>query len=258
MAGPLPRPDGAGERAIAPWLPVPDLKSDIAPAVYVNWLVRAGNLQRRLPAPLVLQTVGPDAKYGVFTVVAFRHGNFGPRFLGPLRRLAPSPIQGNWRTYVKNLGTGRTGVHFLTTTIDQRLYRLAAKLTADDVPMQATTCAISADDGTHVVIDGGTSSPTLKGDWMPSNATADGPWSHAFPSWQAMLEFVVPQDRALSVRDGRVTRIELGLDIPLDSVQPLAGVVTCPFADALPVEGAPWSFFVPRVGLHYKRQRWDT
>lgn len=36
----------------------------------------------------------------LLTVLTYRHGHFGPAFLGPLRKLLPSPLQSNWRVYL--------------------------------------------------------------------------------------------------------------------------------------------------------------
>jgi hypothetical protein len=245
-----------GRRAWAPWLPVPRLRSDVAPALYVNWLAATDRVAPFVPAPLELQRVGPGGRFAVLTVVAFRHGHFGPQGLGPLRRLAPSPVQSNWRTYVVHPATGRAGVHFLTTTVSNPLYRLAARLTADNVPMRPCRGRPRRTEERvecHLRHRGAT---VLRGNWTVAAAPSAGPWSPAFPSWDAMLDFVVPQDAALAVRDGRVARIELRLGIPRDQLQALEGPVACPPFDGL-AASAPWAFWVPAVDLRYERQRWD-
>lgn len=255
---------GPGEtspsRAWAPWLPVPPLRSDIRPAVYVNWLVPAERAAALVPSPLRLQRVGARGAHAVVTVVAFRHGHFGFRFLGPLRRLAPSPAQSNWRVYAQNPATGRRGVFFLATTISNPLYTAMARLTADNVPMRRPRRSVVEAQGASVRVElagGAPPVPDLQGSWTEAPVPSHGPWSEAFPDWRAMLDHVVPQERALAVRDGRAVRIELGLDIPLDSVRPLEGEARSAWLEPLVGAARPWAFWAPRVGLSYHAQRRD-
>lgn len=246
---------GGGRRAWAPWLPVPRLQSDVAPALYVNWLVAADRLASWVPAPLLLQEPVPG--WGLVTIVAFQHGHFGPRALGPLRRLTPSPFQSNWRTYVRNPATGKAGVHFLTTTVSNPLYRFAARATADNVPMRPARGTVLASEGRVSCRLANPSCTLLSGSWEPVPVPSAGPWKKAFSDWATMLEFVVPQDRAMAVRGGRVACIELRLGIPRTSIQPLEGEVACPPLKDVVGDARPWSFWVPRVDLAYERQEWD-
>ena len=41
-----------------------------------------------------------EGGHTLLTVLTYRHGHFGPAFLGPLRKLLPSPLQSNWRVYL--------------------------------------------------------------------------------------------------------------------------------------------------------------
>jgi hypothetical protein len=71
---------------------------------------------------MVMRRARPDETFGRYALVSFltyRHGHFGPRRFGPMRHLMPSPIQTNWRIYVRDLHTGREGVYFLTTATDR-------------------------------------------------------------------------------------------------------------------------------------------
>lgn len=275
-----------GWRAWAPWLPVPRLRSDIAGAVYVNWLAPAHAIAALVPAPLQLQRVGPAGQWAVLTVVAFRHGHFGPRAWGPLRRLAPSPVQSNWRTYVTS-PAGRRGVYFLATTVSHPLYALAARLTADNVSMRQprrNRVAVTAEEVSVDLSPGRGYTPSLVGHWHRT-APSSGPWpgpapqagpvrpgaaaaragpeatgwgahpaSAAFSSAQAMCAFVVPQDCELAVRDGRVVFIDLRLDVPATEPLQPAAPVACSLQALAPGQ-PPWAFLAPRVRLDYRRQR---
>jgi hypothetical protein len=86
-----------------------------------------------------------------------------------------------------------------------------------------------------------------------------GPWSAAFASYEEMLAYAVPQDRALTAQPWHawVTRQEIRLDIPLDACQPLAGDVSSRTARALVGEAEPFSFLVPSVYFRFDAERHD-
>lgn len=240
---------------------MPPLRSDINAAVYVNWLVPTSALATHIPPPLELQTVGASEKHAVVTVVVFRHGHFGFRFLGPLRRLAPSPIQSNWRTYVRNPGTGRRGVFFLTTTVSNLLYTLMARLTADNVPMhrpRRSRIETRPSGTVTVLLQGGRGgTPDLAGQWQETPVPPGGPWALGFRDWDAMLGHIVPQERSLAVRNGRVVRLDLELEIPLGHLRPLRGQVRTTFLTPLVGNLPSWAFWTPKVRLGYHAQRRD-
>jgi hypothetical protein len=110
-------------------LPLPRLRSDVGDVLYLNWLVPAAALEQRLGRGLSVQRLGDQA---VLTALVFRHGHFGPAFLGPLRALLPSPIQCNVRIYLQ---TPPLHVAFLANSIDHPLYVLGARLGSDGLPV---------------------------------------------------------------------------------------------------------------------------
>jgi hypothetical protein len=109
-------------RALTELFPVPAMVSDITDVIYVNYLVDASRLEPLVPAGLELQRVGTKGELAVFTFLTFRHGGFGPRLLGPLRRLLPSPVQTNWRIYVRDPRSGHAGVHFVTNAVSSTIH----------------------------------------------------------------------------------------------------------------------------------------
>src|SRR5262249_8404586 len=86
-------------RAYCEWLPQVAFLSDITDVIYVNYLVEADRLEPFVPLGLELQRLGRTGRYALFTHLTYRHGHFGPRLFGPLRRLLPSPVHSNWRIY---------------------------------------------------------------------------------------------------------------------------------------------------------------
>jgi hypothetical protein len=244
-------------RALAERLPTPAFVSDITTVIYVNYLVDADRLKPLVPPGLELHRVGPDGRWSVFTFLTFRHGHFGPRLLGPLRALLPSPIHTNWRIHVRDAAHGREGIYFVTNAIASSVHALAARLMSEGMPMHVLKTADLRRDGDRLALrlDPGTgSAPDAEGDFQVlASAPATGPWSAAFGSWREMLEFVVPQDRALSTQPwhGRVTRQEIRLDIPLEKCLPLEGPVRSRAANALVGDAAPFSFLVEKVRFRF-------
>ncbi len=122
-------------RALIGLIPALPMDSDITDVIYVNYLVEAQYLEGLVQPPLQLQRLGPGGRYALFTFLTFRHGHFGPRSLGPLRKLFRSPIQSNWRIHVYDPVTGKRGIQFLTIAITGPFYALAARLLAENIPM---------------------------------------------------------------------------------------------------------------------------
>lgn len=104
-------------RLLGEYLPALVMDSDISDVVYVNYLLPASMLSPLATPPLKLQRLGRDGSLAMFTFLTYRHGHFGPRCFGPLRRLWPSPIQSNWRIYVEGPDGDKRGVQFVTTAI---------------------------------------------------------------------------------------------------------------------------------------------
>ncbi len=86
-----------------------------------------------------------------------------------------------------------------------------------------------------------------------------GPWSAAFGSWEEMLAFVVPQDRAMSTQqwEGQVTRQEIQLGIPLAACEPIAGQVKSRAAETIVGDAQPFCFRVPAVSFRFESEQRD-
>ncbi|MEK6703166.1 MAG: DUF2071 domain-containing protein [Planctomycetota bacterium] len=251
-------------RALGRLIPPLAMSSDIVDVVYVNYLVDAGSLERFVDPGLELQRLGPGGRLAMFSVLTFRHGHFGPSCFGPLRRLWPSPVQSNWRIYVRNPRTGRAGVQFVTTAITSTPHALATRLLSDGVAMHVPARAQvrrDADGSIHAQVDPGAgSSPDLSASLLPTTElTLQHEWRQCFASWREMLEYCVPQDRAMCARvgSGWVVRQEIALHIPLESCRPLSGSVVSHAAEAFVGTATPLCFGVDRVGFRFVAQKLD-
>ncbi|HTU20921.1 MAG TPA: DUF2071 domain-containing protein [Gemmataceae bacterium] len=251
-------------RAYCEWLPSVAFLSDITDVIYVNYLVEADRLEPFVPAGLELQRIGRAGRYALFTHLTYRHGHFGPRLLGLLRRLLPSPVHSNWRIYVHDPNTGLRGVYFVTNAIAGTLHALAARLLSEGMPMHALRRAfveVGGDRSCRVLLDPGEGSgPDLEALLRPGDAVLPGPpWSECFDSYPTLLAYCVPQDRAFSSQPwyGRITRQEIALAIPLESCEPLAGEVRSHVASAYVGDAQPLCFRVGRAAFCFEREEYD-
>ncbi|HWG43875.1 MAG TPA: DUF2071 domain-containing protein [Gemmataceae bacterium] len=251
-------------RAYCEWLPPVAFMSDITDVIYVNYLVEAERLEPFVPAGLELQRIGRGSRYALFTHLTYRHGHFGPRLLGPLRRLLPSPVHTNWRIYVYDPHTGLPGVSFVTNAINSTPHALAARLLSEGMPMHALKDAIiqvNEHRNYRILLDAGAgSAPDMEAALRSGDALLPGaPWNECFDNYHALLAYCVPQDRAFSSQPwyGRITRQEIALGIPLDSCEPLAGDVYSRAAVVFIGEAVPLCFRVARVAFCFEREEYD-
>jgi len=105
-------------RALSRRWPMPALVSDVRDVVYLNWWIDV----RHAPLPPPGHHYVTHAGRTPYTILSYRHGNFGPRAAGPLRALMPSPLQSNWRWYLRRDDDpdGTPVVLFDRNVMDQR------------------------------------------------------------------------------------------------------------------------------------------
>lgn len=86
----------ATRRRLKHYLPFVPLQSDVQALQIFSWLADAKAVQKRFPEmPLIWEKNGQT----VFSIVHYQHHAFGPKALGALRRICPSPMQSTWRFY---------------------------------------------------------------------------------------------------------------------------------------------------------------
>jgi hypothetical protein len=244
--------------------PVPVMVSDITDVVYVNYVVEAARVLHLVPEGLELQRLGPDGRFALFTWLTFRHGHFGFAFMGPLRKLLPSPVQTNWRIHVRDPRTGREGIHFVTNAVDRTPPAMGARLTTEAMPMHVLRAAsLARDEGGAVTLaldPGEGSAPDATCSLRPATAPAlEGPWAACWKDFDAFLRYCVPQDRALSTQPwlDRVTSHEIHLGIDPARCEPLAGTVSSRRATELVGDARPLCFRVPSVTFVFASELHD-
>jgi Uncharacterized conserved protein (COG2071) len=251
-------------KAIVGGIPALAMESDMTDVVYVNYLVESNAVEGFVEPPLRLQRLGTGGRHAMFTFLTFRHGHFGPSSLGPLRRFWRSPIQSNWRIHVYDPISGRRGIQFLTIAINGPLYALAARLLAENVPMhvpEQARMSRGADGNIELeIVPGAGSAPDIKARFAASDEPAlTQQWKECFGSWRDMLEYCVPQDRAMSAQpwNGSIVRQEIMLNIPLESCKPMSAAVVSEAARGIAGDAAPLCFLVENVAFRLIREKRD-
>lgn len=253
-------------------LPVFALASDIEDVVYLNWLVDADVLARCVPSGLELDRVGPKKDKAIFTALTFKHGHFGFRFLGGLRRFSPSAVQTNWRVHVREPGSGALGIYFVTNAISFLPQALGARLFTEGMPMHVFADAEVKREGDRVTVrvsGGDGTAPDIAaelertgpedGGFAAHDAELPPSFREAFGTYEAFLEYVVPQNCALATQphDGTFTRQDIELPIELARVVPLrpvgAGVVSRA-ARAIVGDSEPFAFWVGKVPFTFSAE----
>jgi hypothetical protein len=251
-------------RALCEWPPVPGFRSDIGSVIYVNYLVDADRLQALVPEGMELQRLGQGGRWALFSSLTYRHGHFGPGFLGPLRKLLPSPVQTNWRIYVRDPRTGRTGIYFVTNAIASTVHALGARLASEGMPMHALKgggVEVNAGQVKAWIDPGSGSGPDLTAELVPAPPSLPEPFDKVWGSYDDFLAYSVTQDRAFTGQPwyGRITRQEIELrGVSLADVEPLAGEARSEAAKKYVGEAKAVCFRVPRVdfwftGEHHER-----
>lgn len=240
--------------AVMSRLPFVTLASEVVDVIYVSWLVDAKAAQALLPPGLTLfQRDGLTP----FTVLTYRHGHFGPRLAGPLRRLMPSPLQSNWRLYLAHAPAGAPQVptvFFLKNVMDSLPHALGTRLFSDILPTHlAAGMTHGVDDKTAhcAIVAGDGSAPAFDVQARVAGAKdLDETWRAMFGSWDEAVAMLACQDAAVAhvPRNGRLALGEISLPVDLARVAPLTALrADCALLAQWPPASAPLAFLVPAV-----------
>jgi hypothetical protein len=242
-------------RGVFSLLPFAPLASDVEDVVYLTWIVPVERVAKFVPPGV---TVIERAGLTLFTVLTYRHRHFGAKWLGPLRRLSPSPLQGNWRLYVETLprgaAPGRT-VLFLRNVFDSPAYALGSRLASDALPSHLPLRFVHArsGDGYETMLDPGEGSAPALVNRVERAATRTLPaeFGRFFATWAGAVRFLCQQESAVAAIDGepRIAQAGISLPIDVDTVVPLRSVEAAGagFLEDVGAVGAPFCFIVPKV-----------
>ncbi|NCG00212.1 MAG: hypothetical protein GWP25_00280 [Euryarchaeota archaeon] len=243
-------------RTITSFFPFLKLRSDVKNVVYLNWMVEAEKVRHLVPKGLELWEHNGLTP---FTILTYRHGSFGPSFLGPFRRLFLSPLQSNWRLYLKSPPPQVPQVStvlFLKNSMNSHFYALGTRVFSDVLATHLPRKFIhqKKEEGFDTqILPGKGSAPELKCHTRYSNGKHMGvAFSEAFESWNTAIEFLAFQDAAISYtdRDSVFAFSEIELPIDLSTVQPLevqSEGFRCPMLEGFSANEEPFCFVIPKV-----------
>ena len=243
------------------------LASEIDGVVYVNYLVEYERLLPLVPAHLELQRLGPEGKYALFTILSFRHKQFGPQMLPPFRKtLNLQAVVSNWRIHVRDPETKLEGIHFVANVTDNVIVSLAARLLSEGMPMHvAESAGTEIAEGKYKVNlppAEGSSAADLIADLEldDGQASLEEPWSLCFKDYNDFLNYCVPQDRAIASQPHleRISFQEIRLGIPLDKCRPLKGAVKSAAAESIVGKATPLCFAAPSLQFRFDREHYRS
>lgn len=240
--------------AVMSRLPFATLASEVVDVIYVSWLVDAQAAQALLPPGMTLFQRGGLTP---FTVLTYRHGHFGPRLAGPLRRLMPSPLQSNWRLYLDHAPAGAPQVptvFFLKNVMDSLPHALGTRLFSDILPTHLAagmTHAVDAQLAHCSIVPGAGSAPAFDFEARREGGKQlDDDWRALFGNWDDAVAYLACQDAAIAhvPRNGRLALGEISLPVDLSTVLPLTPLQAhCALLAQLPPVSPPLAFLVPAV-----------
>mgnify|MGYP000037053399 CR=1 FL=1 len=232
------------------------LRSDVTNVVYMNWIIESESVHHLIPNGLELWEENGQT---IFTILTYRHGNFGPSFLGPLRRMFFSPLQSNWRLYLKSappqVPQGST-VLFLKNSMSSHLYALGTRVLSDVLATHLPRKFVHTHDGssfTTIISPGKGSAPKLNCVTHSNNEKRLGSqFSQIFDSWDNAIEFLSFQDAAVSYtdRDSIFAFSEIKLPIDISTIEPLelqSEGFECPMIEGFLPQSEPLCFVIPNV-----------
>ena len=247
-------------RVVTSFMPFLRLRSDVTNVVYTTWLLEAESVKELVPNGLSLWK-----RNGLtpFTILTYRHGNFGPSFLGPLRRIFRSPLQSNWRLYLESPPEGApqdaSTVLFLKNSMSSHLYMLGTRLLSDVLATHLPARFSHEREGDRyftVIESGSGSSPDFNSVTQSiGEKKLDISFSEMFGSWESAVEFLVIQDAAISYTDrpSVLAFSEIELPIDLSIVRPLKLIEEeskCPFIERFNQHGGTLSFVIPELDFN--------
>jgi hypothetical protein len=252
----------SARRWLLKFLPFPVLESDVRDVVYLNWVVPVDRAASLVPAGIELASCGDRV---VFSILSYRHGHFGPRMLGPMRRIFPSPLQSNWRFYVSNVHgrpVQQPTVLFVRNAFDSTLYAIGTRLGSDALPSDATSMFVHRRSGRSIEtkLQFGESCTELAHTVNESSEKClPAAFTAFFRSWDEAVNFLTRQDAAIVQPPDldNLARADIALPIDPSHVRPVevARWSGGSFLDALGIHEDPFCFLVPDVRFRVLREQ---
>lgn len=271
-------------RKVMAHLPFIRMSSQVLNVAYMTWLVDADAAQALVPAGMPHMRLWQRNGLTPFTVLSYQHRHFGPKALGVLRPLFPSPRQSNWRLYLEGgppHAPNASAVLFLNNVMDSLPLTLATRLFSDALPTHLAQRFEHLREGNeiHTLIAPGAGSASalearLSIDALQPKPDLPAAFAACFANWDDAVRFLALQDGAVTrcLEPAQIAYAQI--ELPIDPAQVLPahalGPVHCSLlseqmekeqmekgasmpADALPApliaKTPPFCFVVERVAF---------
>lgn len=245
-------------RSVMSKLPFMQLESDVVDVLYLSWVVPSELALHHIPDNVTVQT--REGKT-LFTVLTYRHGHFGPSFLGKARCVFPSPLQSNWRFYVDRINGAtpdKPTVLFARNVFSSIAYTVVTRSFSDALPsIFAKPFSLIKDDDSICI--------SIKTDSLfsvtakESSESLPSDFSDFYPDWHEAVRSLCLQDAAIA-RVGDIDGLALAfIDLPVDAstVIPMESLDYSPdlFLENLGATGKPFCFCLPKVKFKVLSER---
>lgn len=248
-------------RRLIRFLSMPALASDVINVAYLNWWVDP----QALPKPPRGHRYWTRAGRTPFTILTYRHGHFGPAFLGRARGAFPSPLQSNWRWYLQrdeDPVDANPIVLFARNVMDGLPHVIGARICSDAMqPQLAIRMHHGCDHGTVATLiepgDGGAPELSARLRIEPEVPSLSD-WPGSFGTHTDAIRFLACQEAAIAVApDGAVAETIISLPVALDEVQALRLLdVQCPLLQQMGANPAnAFCFLLPNVAFRVVSER---
>lgn len=240
------------------FVPFLRLESQATDTVYMSWLVDADVVRQRFPEPIQLWE--KDGKT-IFSILFYHHHHFGWRWLGPLRKIFPSPRQSNWRFYLAETVLPKTVV-FEQIVVDQMLYVTGGRVLTDAMPAQFDPHFQHAVQQTEqglkirakIHIDARYQLQVNLASQPEQTLPSD--WAAMFSDWDCAMQSLIPQQHVWVEcvdQPMQLSQANIRIETEYQAIQALSiEQLECPFLRELGIteQDQALCFFLPHLDFH--------
>ena len=240
-------------RVLFSFIPFIKLESSVVNIVYCNWLVDIDKVNHLFPDQASLININGKT---VLSVLTYKHENFRPSILNPIKALFPSPLQSNWRLYVSSFNgkNSKGAVFFIKNIMNNLLFTVGTRFSSDAMLTHYPKAFKHGSESEKFITEispGLGSSPDLLMEATQANQLElpDELIEH-FKSQDAALEYLCIQEIAYTeATDVKgLCKAEIELPIDTNAVVPLkVESISSLYLSEITENAKPFAFLVPKV-----------
>lgn len=96
--------------------------------ITMNWMVPIKKVEHLIPKHAKVRIYDDQV---LFTILTYEHGNFRPTIFNKIKSIFGSPLQSNWRLYIKNhelFETSKSSVYFIKNIMNSFTYAIGSRV----------------------------------------------------------------------------------------------------------------------------------